>query len=310
MKFDSQIVPHAWWEMLIMRVGFAWLVWMNFPAAIMNTLQPYPNGLAIFMDLTFMADGHVLAPLRAVLLVALVFYSLNLLMLPALGYITFLLIAHGSLDNSQGAINHSFQPLALIALAQFLVVGWMTIRDKIKGRAMPPFLSQENQRLLIHAAKVLLVACYVSSAVTKLDNSDGQWIMRTPNLAALIAGTNAKYSLNEGAEPDYFSVAAPAFIIEHPTLTRVLGASALGLELFAFLALMGRWPATILGIGLIAMHSVISVVMKLYFDLYEHLCLLFLVNVPFLLYFAGLWAWRLSRMLLRKWEAGRSPATH
>mgnify|MGYP003694666075 CR=1 FL=1 len=45
-------------------------------------------------------------------------------MFVSLTFITFLLSACGSFENSQGAINHTLQPLALVALAQWGVAGY------------------------------------------------------------------------------------------------------------------------------------------------------------------------------------------
>jgi hypothetical protein len=296
MKFDSQIVPHAVWEMTLMRMAFAVMVWQSVPSFYYQTPLSHPNGLAHFVNLGFLMNPEVFGVLRGLLAVALLFYTAGLLMFLSLGVMTFLLAACGSLENSQGAINHSLQPLALASLAQWAVAGFFAIRHRWRCQtAFFPLADRSTHRALVHAAKVALVSCYVTSAFTKLERSDGQWIQRTPNLAAAIVKTNAKSYLNAFEPANHLARTAPALIIRHPYLTRTVFAFALALELFSFLALLGRWPAVLIGGGVIAMHHMIAQVMGLHFDIFEKLALIFLVNVPWLVAAALGNSWRLRQ---------------
>jgi hypothetical protein len=283
MKFDSQIIRHARWEMTLMRIAFAVMVWQSVPPFYYQTTLPHPNGLAHFVDLSFLMNPAILGVLRGVLAVALLFYAAGLFPFLSLSVMTFLLAACGSLENSQGAINHSFQPLALIALAQWAVAGVFVIRDRLVHKtAFFPLATAETQRLLIHAAKVALVSCYVTSALTKWERSGGQWIQRTPNLAVAIAKTNATSYLNAFETASHWAKTAPALIIDHPHLTRIFFGFGFALEFLSFLALLGRWPAILIGVSMIAMHHMIAEVMGLHFAIFEKLALIFLVNAPWL----------------------------
>jgi hypothetical protein len=294
MRFDSQIVRHAGWEMTLMRLAFAMMVWQSVPIFYYQTSLPHPNGLAHFIDLRFLTNPEILGVLRGVLAVALLFYVAGLFMFLSLGFITFLLVACGSFDNSQGAINHSFQPLALAALAQWTVAGFFVIRERIVGKKLFfPLANCETHRYLVHAAKVALVSCYVTSAFTKLERSDGEWVYRTPNLAVAIAKTNAKSYLNAFEPTQHWAKTAPALILDHPHLTRVFFGFGLALEMLSFLALLGRWPAAAFGASIIAMHHMISQVMDLHFAIFEKLALIFLVNAPWLAAFAAGKLWKL-----------------
>ncbi len=294
MKVDSHVVPHSAWEMVVMRMAFAVMVWQSVPSFFYSTSLPHPNGLAHFVDLRFLMNPEVLGVLRGVLAVALVFYVAGFFVFVSLGFATFLLVACGSLDNSHGAINHSFQPLALAALAQWLVAGFVVMRDPVERKAaFFPLASTQTQRLLSHSAKVALVSCYVTSAFTKLERSDGEWIQRTPNLAVAIAKTNAKSYLNAFEPTEHWSKTAPAFIINHPTLTRVFFGFGLALELLSFLALLGRWPALLVGGSLIAMHHMISQIMDLHFAIFEQLAFIYLINAPWLIVWAAGQIWPL-----------------
>ncbi len=283
MRFDSQIIRHAGWEMTLMRIAFAVMVWQSVPAFYYQTTLSHPNGLAHFVDLSFLMNPEILGVLRGVLAVALLFYAAGFFAFVSLSVMAFLLAACGSLENSQGAINHSFQPLALIALAQWAVAGVLVIRDRVlRKTAFFPVATAETQRLLIHAAKVALVSCYVASAFTKWERSGGQWIQRTPNLAVAIAKTNAKSYLNAFEPTSHWAKTAPALIIDHPHLTRFFFGFGFALEALSFLALLGRWPAVLIGGSMIAMHHTISEVMGLHFAIFEKLAFIFLINAPWL----------------------------
>jgi hypothetical protein len=295
MKFDSQVVRHGGWEMTLMRIAFAVMVWQSVPIFFYQTALPHPTGMAHFVDLRFLTNPDILGVLRGVLAVALLFYVAGLFVFLSLGFMTFLLVACGSFDNSQGAINHSFQPLALAALAQWVVAGFFAIRARMAdNRAFFPVAGCETHRYLVHAAKVALVSCYVTSAFTKLERSDGEWINRTPNLAVAIAKTNAKSYLNAFEPTQHWARTAPALIIDHPNLTRVFFGFGLALEMLSFLALLGRWPAVAIGASIIAMHHMVSQVMDLHFAIFEKLAFIFLVNAPWLAAWAVLKLWKLG----------------
>lgn len=270
-----------------MRIAFAAMVWQSVPSFYYQAELSHPNGIAHFVDLSFLMNPEVLGILRGLLAVAVVFYAAGLLVFLSLGVMTFLLVACGSLENSQGAINHSLQPMALVALAQWVVAGYFAIRDHVVHKmAFFPVATAETRRLLIHAAKVALVSCYVTSAFTKLERSEGQWIQRTPNLAVAIAKTNAKNYLNILEPANHWAKTAPEFIIGHPNFTRIFFGLGFALELLSFLALLGRWPAVLIGMSLILMHDMIAKVMGLHFSIFERLAFIFLVNAPWLAVFA------------------------
>lgn len=298
MKFDSQVVPHAGWEMFIMRAWFAWIVWGSVPVFMPYGSQPHPNGIAAWLDLTFLASVEALGPLRGVLAVALVFYVLRILSLPALTVMLALQVACATLENSQGAINHTFQPVALATLAQWLAAVYFFVRQAAGGRIFAVD-SPAVSRCAVHAAKVAIVSCYVVSGITKLWESGGTWIWRIPNLASQIAKSNANAYLNALDAPRPLAAAAPEFIATNPVLATVLISGGLFLELLAFLALLGRGPAFALGLMLIVMHAMIEEVMTLRFPTFQLLDLIFLVNLPF----AALVAWRLAAGRLRRTRA-------
>ncbi len=129
MKFDSKIIPYAGWEMFLMRAFFGLAVWMGSPIFLPYTSQPHPNGLAHFIDFTALASPEFFGPLRALLLIAIVFYVIRVWTLPALTVMFGMVVAAGTLENSQGAINHTFQCYGLVILGQWLVSAWSTAKE-------------------------------------------------------------------------------------------------------------------------------------------------------------------------------------
>lgn len=278
--FDSRIIAHSGWEMIFMRLGFAALVYYTIPPWILFDSQPHPNGLAHWIDFTFLSNHSVLGVLRLVLVLSLAGYVLNLASLPCLTFMLFLSVAYGSLINSQGAISHSLQPVSLVILAQWLVALWQLGRQG--WRACYSGLDLPSNRMLIHAAKVALVSCYVVSAVSKIEKTNGTWAWRVPNLAVQLVKTTEQDYYNELKPRPEWNTQVVDFMQKHPNWTRVIIGPALFLELLAFLALINRAWAFLIGVSLITMHLMISLIMQLHFFEMEMLNLIFLVNLPFL----------------------------
>ena len=266
-----------------MRLGFAVLIFTTTPAYLGLSSQPHPTGLAHFFDFTFLSSLENLKLLRVVLTLALICYVCNFLMVPALTAMLFSSVSCGTLSNSQGYIGHMTQPVSLAILAQFLVACYFAFRrSSPSGMAGMPL---GDHRVLVHAAKVALLSCYVTAAVTKIERSDGKWISRTPNLAVQIQKTNDDQYYNTLQSAPQYTKNLIRFVNEHPNWTKFIVGPSLLLEGFAFLALMGRGWAFFIGIGLFVMHWMISAAMQLNFLAMERMVLIFLINVPFAVYF-------------------------
>lgn len=296
--FDSRIVPHFRWEMALMRLLFSLLVFSTIPSYVWFTTQPHPNGLAQFLDLTFLSDANTLFGIRIALGIALFFYTFNFLTLPSLAIMLFVSVSYGSLLNSQGAMNHGLQPVSLVILGQFIVAAYFAMRHGVS--ALWQGLPEEDQRLMIHAAKVAIVSVYVVSGVTKIQRSKGAWIWETPNIAAQVMKTaDDKYYTRLQIAPNHIPSTA-SWMAAHPNWTRVALTPALLLELFAFLALINRLWGLFIGIALIGMHTIITFIMQLGFFELKTLDLIFLINIPFIFW--------MTAQYLRKGRAAFSEA--
>ena len=82
--------------------------------------------------------------------------------------------------------------------------------------------SAEGERRMIHAARVMMAAAYLTTAISKIDRSDGRWLMDIPNLSVQIVKTQANdyYNTLEPIQPP-LAKRLPDLIAEHPHLARL-----------------------------------------------------------------------------------------
>ena len=278
------------WEMAFMRVFFACVVWRSIPRMIPFETQPYPNGPAIWFDLTFLANQATMDGLYWGLIAAMVCYICGYLMLPALGYMLFLSVATSALLNSQGAIGHTFQIVSLALLAQVLAWSWSAWK-RLTGHRFPS--PADSERLSVNWTRQTIVATYVVSAITKLINSNGTWLWDTPNFALQIVKSNGMNYYNSlepaarGAMEDFSQI-----LLSHPWLAIPFIGSGLILELFAFIGLLNRRTAFWTGALLILFHSTVSVIMSLDFLFNKYLLAIYLCNIPYWIWRCGGWIQR------------------
>jgi hypothetical protein len=287
-------VAHAPWEMLLMRVAFAWLLWRLLPAGVPFATQPFPSGVARLADLTFLADAGIYHALRAGAGAGLVLYALGVAPVLTLLWPALLLTACGALENSQGATGHHLQLPCLVALGQwcvYAVAALRAMRTELRGIAI---VSADAQRRATQAAKLVIAAGYVASGCVKLIASRGQWFWQVADIPVQFvkAAANEHYD-TLAAQPEWLTRDLPALLAAHPNLTRLAFAPGLLLELAALLALAGRKPALALGLGLLAMHGLVDVFMRISFASHEWLLAIFFVNAPWL--FVAAWTRYVSR---------------
>ncbi len=264
--------------MAAMRLGFAVLVYVAIKWETGAwTSQKFPNGLAHWVDVTWIGKappGWGLKALTAAGLAAYVWGRLPVLgLLAALG----LSVVIGTLGNSQGAINHSTQLVSLMLLGQFLVYGAAGLAGGAGEWVRP---SVAWQRRAVYAATVVIAASYVVSGVMKLVNSHFRWLEEAPYLAVQLLKTNwSHYHDTLEMPPGWLQVATQA-LVDHPNGARLFFGSGLLIELAGFVVLINRRWAAAGGLAIIALHLSISQVMSLNFVNHMAAALIFLVNVP------------------------------
>jgi len=290
---DALVIAHRSWEMLLMRAALATLVWLETDWVLKKAAQgvpPNPDGLAKIPGAEFFTQPEVGTFLMWLSLAGLILFALG--RLPALSLLpaVFGNLMLGSIENSQGAIDHRGQLLSMTLLAVWLAYLLAAIRPQGEnGRLSAWWVPHLDwHRLAIHWAKVVIAASYVVSAVQKWLDSDFTWIWRTPWLTVqMIKNQRVDYYSKLQIPEGWMDTRLPQLVLEHPNLTRLIFGSGLLLETFAFLALINRRWSFGYGLALIGLHLSISLTMNLHFDLHIWLIAIFLVNLP--------GAWFLSR---------------
>lgn len=268
-----------------MRLGFAALVYFAIKWETGAwTSQKFPNGMAQWVDVTWIGKAPPGWGLKALTVAGLAAYVWG--RLPVLGLLAALglSVVIGTLGNSQGAINHSTQMVTLMLLGQFLVYGAAGLVDGVAAWARP---SLAWQRRAVYAATVVIAASYVVCGVVKLLNSDFRWLEEAPYLAVQLLKTNWSHYHDTLEMPPGWLQAATQALVDHPNGARLFFGSGLLIELAGFVVLINRRWAAAGGLAIIALHLSISQVMNLNFLNHILAALIFLVNVP------GWW-WRRS----------------
>ena len=278
---------HAPWESLAARLLFAGFMIYEFPTLMPFTTQPVPNGIARWMDLTWLARPGALEAVRWLFMGLMVPYVLGWALWLVLPVAAFLHVAVFTLNNSQGYINHNWQIVSCLLLVQAAVAVWWPLRAKWRGTGSVDAGKEVHDPALTRDAwlwyftQLAMALFYTTSAVSKVRKSGLGWMLDLENLSLAVKKTSVQAYYSDptvgsaGGMP-----AAGQWIMEHPIGTALLFGPALPLEFFAFLALWNRAAAFWLGLALIAMHCGIEAIMGLDFYVNSVCLLIFQVNLP------------------------------
>ena len=284
----------------LQRLALAALVYVRFSALRPYSEQPFPVGIARYVDFSFLANDVVAWWLKAGLVLSLVLYVIGRAMPLAVGYMLFLWVAAGALANSQGALSHYTQLVAMVLIGQLIAYAQWWAMDRTSGRA-PQGMNAHD--LALYYTQQVIAAAYVLAGISKIVLSRGRWIAQVPFMASDVLKTHGQSfasTLAGGVIERGDAIAA--FILAHPDLMRALLGCGLLFELAAPAALLGRTPAFLIGIGLLTMHAVIGQLMLIRFPENQVLLLIYFIDVPFLL----VAAWR--RLLIPTIDHARQRA--
>ncbi len=277
----------------------------NSEAALTYQDQNKPNGIANLVDLTFFSKPAFINALPWIVIPCLLLYAAGIGLPVALPLLTLFSIGSRTLYNSQGYIHHGYQMLSLILLAQTIVVLWHTFRGD--WRAAFGFRRAERHQgrtvwdWMIRYSQWMIIICYVIAGVIKPIRSDGEWFKNSHYIGIQVVKThrqNYYSSLEEKwniPEPEV----AKFMLKDHPNLVRIFLSCGVLLEIFAFLALYNRFLSLLIGFALVLFHYFNDLMMGLYFYGNEKLDWIFLINLPF-------WIWWLffRRRVRQEQEVG------
>lgn len=280
---------HSYLQRLFVRVSFAWVLYALLPGSLKYHQQLAPNGVARFVDLTVLAAPAVYTALKWGAFACLLAFAAGVACRVAMVYLTLLVVVIGTLSNSQGAIDHGYNGVALTLLGHCLgylfFPAWRRLHDK-PSDAHPDDLA-------FNFSMQFLGCVYVIAGITKLRLTDGAWIQRTPYLAVDIVKANAQAHYNYfDPERLEFGQKAAEFIVDHALLWQVLFGAGLVLELLALLALKSRTWALVIGLNLYALHESVYHLMRLSFTYNKHMLLIFFIGAPLFAADAVEWAYR------------------
>jgi hypothetical protein len=250
-----------------------------------------PNGVAQFIDLTFFSDPEFVETLPWVVIPCLILYITGFGLPVALPILTFVLLGARTLYNSQGYIHHGFQMVSLVLLTQTIVALIYALKDPKEAFGFGKASGWVNKNrtfwdVLVRYSQLMIIASYMIPGVVKQFKSGGKWFLNSHYIGVQVVKTHRQNYYNDldpQWEPDKVPKLA-TFMLERRNLTRLLLGVGVALQIIAFLALYNRLTTLIFGLLFVSFHYLNDVMFGLYFYHVEKMVWIFLVNLPF-------WIW-------------------
>jgi hypothetical protein len=275
------------WEAMLMRALFSaivvWGMWKVLPYEKVLS----PAGLSHLFDVSIFGGEDAMVWFRPLIIIAALLYVFEWLNPVGLIILTLAHLGYNTLDGSQDYTNHRYNIYGLTLLAMCAgELWWLGRRWLVKGARIADAVRHSYQ---LYCAQCSIAAVYVTSAITKLSKSDGQWLLRSHYLAKSVVKTHRQtfYDNPEGLVVPAIPAVAQ-WLGEHHVITRFAFGAGFMLELFAFLALWNRAWALFIGLSIILFHFGVEVIMKLDFRENQYMAFIFMVNLPF-------WMWWLTQ---------------
>ncbi len=306
--------PIHGWEWFFMRLLLALLVVYSLQSTkpFLLDSQPVPVGLARVMNLTFLSEpGPIdLSSFRELNLPLGIrvkldgpgWYDTVTAMALGLGFLyvigrglwlllPMLTLVHmlpWTLSNSQGFDHHGYQLVTMVLVFQTGAAWWWQLK-KWRGKPMPAL---PMRSYLAYYSLGMVAFSYTLSAVTKLINTKGLWLLQSHHICADIIKGHRQAQYEDPANGPIRDPEIALWLVQHSWLTRALFGGGFFLELFAFLALRSRPWALLVGLAIISFHRSVWWLMRLEFQMHELLIWIFLVNVPFWFWWTLTGQWR------------------
>lgn len=257
--------------------------------------QPEPDGIAHLVDLTFFNDDRFVAVLPWIVFPCLILYVSGYGLPVALPILCFVLLGSRTLYNSQGYIHHGFQMVSLILLAQTVVSLWALWKNPREAMGLRPATAITRHGrtwwdVLIRYSQLMIIASYMIPGVVKQFKSGGKWFLNSHYIGVQVVKThrqNYYNNLEEEWAPEQLPPLAD-WMLEHKNWSRLLLGCGVGLQVIAFLSLYNRVTWLAFGLLFISFHYLNDIMFGLYFYHVEKLDWIFLVNLPFWIW----WLWR------------------
>jgi hypothetical protein len=257
--------------------------------------QDKADGIAQFVDLTFFNDDDFVKKLPWIVFPCLLLYACGVGWPVVLPILCFVLIGSRTLYNSQGYIHHGFQMVSLVLLAQTVVALWAVVKNpkQAMGLARATGMTKNGRTwwdVMVRYSQLMIIASYMIPGVIKQFKSGGEWFLNSHYIGVQVVKTHRQNYYND-LDSSWAKEELPEmanFMLEHKNWTRLLLGCGVGLQLIAFLALYNRLTLLIFGLTFVAFHVINDRMFGLFFYHVEKMDWIFLVNIPF-------WIWWLVR---------------
>ncbi|CAN5545208.1 hypothetical protein BH18VER2_BH18VER2_11120 [soil metagenome] len=267
---------YSFYERVVMRALFAWIVWRATPGVLIVNGIPSPNGMTRIFDLHFLLDPPVFAWARLALAAALLLYVARLVVWLALPVALFVHCAANAITNSQGAIQHAVQIVSLVLLAQ-TAAHYFGLWLRRNGEAR--HLLEDRA---IWWSQQTIVAVYLVAGITKLFVTKGLWVYQAQWLGVGVAKSAYQSFYDNFSQADLEQQLAVAnFAASHGWMVALIAATGLLLELGSPVMLINRVTAALLACALIGFHISLDYTMRLTFIYNQWLLLIFMINAPY-----------------------------
>jgi len=274
-------------ELDVMRIGLGFVVIKSFsgiqifrPAGEL----PYPVGIARVVGLRWAASRSAARWMQSGAYAAALCYAAGLFEPLALLYLTVAVIVEVTFRSSFGSVSHGHHLLAIVLTAQTAATALWNAAARWNWD-LGALLAESQQATAAWWAVQTIVAVYFTSGLSKLINTGGRWIGRSPMLllsAYERVDTDRMMGETSWGESGN-SAALVSWLFERPLITQCVFAAGLFIELAAPIGLLGETVLMLMGLALIALHKGNGVLLGLPFPEFQLLAFVFLVNVPQLL---------------------------
>jgi hypothetical protein len=271
-------------ELEVMRVG------LGFTAIVavgkIQFFRPvgaptYPVGIARVLSMQWAGSRRATRAIQLAVYLGALAYVAQVFVPFALLVLTVALVVDITFRSSFGSVNHGEHLLAVVLGAQLLAVALWNSAVHWHWHLGHVLASSQGATAAWWTVQAIL-AVYLTSGLSKLVNTRGRWIQRSPGLllSAVARGDTERQmgntTVGTADEPDPLV----AWLFKRPGLTRCVFTIGLVVELASPLGLWGETALLLVGLALIALHNANGRLLGLPFTEYQLLVLVYLVNVP------------------------------
>jgi hypothetical protein len=281
---NIQVPSWSTTELDIMRIALGFVAIKSFSGIQTfrpNGDLPYPMGIARVIDLRWAGFRSAARWMQYGAYAAALIYAAGLLVPIALAYLMAAIVIEISFRSSFGSVNHGHHLLAVVLTAQTAATVVWNAADHWSWD-LGARLADSQQTTAAWWSVQAIVAVYFTSGLSKLINTGGRWIARSPMLLLVTyerLDTDRMMGDRSWGQSGG-STTLVSWLFERPAITQCIFAGGLLVELAAPLGLLGETLLLFMGLALIALHKSNRLLLGLPFPEFQLLVLIYLINVP------------------------------